>query len=443
MQIKLLLKLAVLGGVSILLLNALASIKGITRDRERRLHEVEQDIAGSYAGVQRIIGPVMNMTVRETWREKFYDKEKLSWEEREATGLNSVFIYPEQLSYDGSLQVQERYRGIFKANVFQTKGRIEGTIRFPSLDTLHKEKNSSIEIISADIGLYISDPRGISHMSQMNWNGTPLTFQPGSGLQKHKEGIHVSVPYDSTTDQPLTFSMELSLHGTGQFQFVPIGSSNRVHLASPWPHPAFIGHFLATERTISADGFDAEWNVNSLACSAQQSLDNEQISSIQYLGVNLIDPISTYSLTDRALKYGFLFIFLTFAAFFLFEMIRKLQIHPIQYGFVGLAQAIFFLLLLSLSEHIGFGRAYLLAALATICVISAYLCSVLKQLSRGILFGGVLSLVYAALYGLLLSEDHALVAGSTLLFGLLTLVMMLTRNIDWYALGQKTKGTAQ
>jgi inner membrane protein len=153
--------------------------------------------------------------------------------------------------------------------------------------------------------------------------------------------------------------------------------------------------------------------------------------------VEFIDPVNIYSMTDRALKYGFLFVFLTFAAFFLFEILRSLQIHPVQYGLVGLAQSFFFLLLLSLSEHIGFTASYLIAATATVGVISAYLCSVLQTARRGLLFGGSLGGVYLALYGLLQSEDHALLAGSTLLFGLLALTMLITRKINWYAPGKK------
>jgi inner membrane protein len=220
---------------------------------------------------------------------------------------------------------------------------------------------------------------------------------------------------------------------------VPIGSENRIRLESSWPHPSFIGDFLATDRTVSDGGFDAAWNVNSLACSARQDVDAGKPNATQYLGVALIDPINPYPLTDRALKYGFLFIFITFAAFFLFELVKQLRIHPIQYGFVGLAQAIFFLLLLSLSEHLGFGLSYFAASAATICVICIYLCSVLKGLKRGLLFGAMLGVLYGALYGLLLSEDHALVAGSALLFGLLALAMMATRKLDWYALSERQK----
>jgi inner membrane protein len=443
MQLRIFLKLAILGGVSILMLIALASIKGISHEREQRLAAVQYDIARSYADAQLLFGPVVTVVCRETWTETVYDNEKRSWEKKENNHLNTVHLYPEKIFYDGALQVDERRRGIFKVNAFLTKGRIEGTIRFPALDTLRTKKDSSVELVSTDVSLYVSDPRGISQVSPLNWNGTPLDFQPGSSLQHNNEGIHVPISYTQTGEQPVAFSLELNIHGTRQFTFVPIGSNNRVHLTSPWPHPSFTGHFLPTERTISDDGFDAEWNVNALACSAQQKLPGGRIDVLQYLGVNLMDPISPYSLTDRALKYGFLFIFLTFAAFFLFEMIRQLKIHPIQYGFVGLAQAFFFLLLLSLSEHIGFGSSYLIAAVATIATITVYLCSVLRGMKRGLLFGGVLAAVYAVLYGLLLSEDHALVAGSTLIFGTLALVMILTRKLDWYALGRKPEGSAQ
>jgi inner membrane protein len=435
---KIFLKLTVLGVISILLLIALISIGGVMRERKSRLHTVQADMARSYAESQQLIGPVLTITYRETWIEKTYSKEQNGWVEQETSTIRSANFYPDQLSYDGSLQAQERYRGIFKAQVFQTEGTLAGTLRFPAVDALHAQKKSAIDVLSVDANLCISDPRGISQVPQLQWNGELLDILPGSSVRNYADGIHAVIPYTpAMAGQKISFSMDLKIHGTGQFQLVPIGSSNRISLSSSWPHPSFIGDFLATERTVSDGGFTAEWNVNALACSAQQSLNNTKSSSVQSLGINLIDPVTSYSQTDRALKYGFLFIFLTFAAFFLFEVIRQLQIHPIQYGFVGLAQALFFLLLLSLSEHIGFGIAYLIATAATIGVIATYLCSVLKGLKRGLLFGGLLGFLYAALFGLLKSEDHALVAGSALLFGLMACVMILTRNIDWYALTKK------
>ena len=438
MQLRLFIKLAILGGISLLLLIALTSIKGITNERVQRFHEVQDDIAQSYAKPQHIFGPIVRVVTRETWNERVYDKVKKDWVDQQTSALNTDLLYPEQLSMNGPLQVEERSRGIFKALTFQTQSKIEGTIRLPSLITFKQKTSSSIEIVSTDVCLYISDPRGITKVSPITWDGTPTEFQPGSTVRHFENGIHAPITYTPTDNKPVPFSMQLNMHGTKHILFIPVGSQNTIHLTSPWPHPSFIGDFLATSRTISDNGFEAEWNVNALACSTQQSLNDGKFQNLQYLGVSLIDPVTPYSMTDRALKYGFLFIFLSFAAFFLFETIRRLQIHPVQYSFVGLAQALFFLLLLSLSEHIGFGLSYLAATVATIATITVYLCSVLKGVKRGLLFGGVLATVYGVLYGLLLSEDFALVAGSSLIFGALALVMLLTRNIDWYALSPKT-----
>jgi inner membrane protein len=216
---------------------------------------------------------------------------------------------------------------------------------------------------------------------------------------------------------------------------VPVASDNHVTMSCIWPHPSFTGDFLPMSRNVSDEGFTAEWRVNALASSARGAIeDGRTLGGLQSLGVRLIDPITPYPLTDRALKYGFLFIGITFAAFFLFEIIRRLRIHPIQYGFVGFAQALFFLLLLSLSEHIRFGLAYGIAMTATCLLLTIYIGAVLGAFTRGLGFGAMLVLLYGALFGLLQSEDHALMAGSVLLFGLLAAVMVLTRNIDWYAL---------
>ncbi len=443
MQSRIWLKLIILGGFSIVLLATLASIGGITRERKNRQEEARQGIAESYAGRQQIIGPVFEVSYREFWQSRLFNEEKETWYEKETSKLHTTMFFPDSIQYNGSLQVQERYRGIFKAHAFQSAGHIEGVVKFPAEQNFRTEVASRIEVVSVTACLLISDPRGISNIPSFVWMGDAVEIVPGSGLKNQQNGIHAVVPVvGAMFGQKFDFGLDLNVHGMGQIQFVPIGFENRIRLESKWPHPSFTGDFLATNRAVSDAGFTAEWMVNSLACSAQQDLNSDRFRQIQSVGVSLIDPVNPYALTGRALKYGFLFVFITFAFFFLFELIKQLKIHPIQYGFVGLAQAIFFLLLLSLSEHIGFGLSYLAASVATIGVITIYLCSVLQGVKRGLLFGGVLAVLYGALYGLLQSEDHALVAGSVLLFGLLTLVMMLTRKLDWYALGAKEDGGA-
>ncbi|MEN7972474.1 MAG: cell envelope integrity protein CreD [Verrucomicrobiota bacterium] len=438
MRNRMFLKLVVLGVVSIVLMMVLSSIKGLAQERKGRLSEVQCDIASSYAGTQRIAGPVFAVSFREFWSERLYNKEKDTWYDKEMNRLQTKLFFPETFSYAGTMGVQERYRGIFKANVFQSEGRVQGQVSFPEVGALAAKKGSRVELVSAQACFLISDLRGITHVPEFKWNNEALEVSSGSDLDHVGEGIHAKLPAMESLFGGAVFSFEMGLdvHGMGQLEFVPIGAENQMRLASEWPHPSFVGDFLATERTISEEGFTAEWNVNGLACSARQQLESGS-GHLQRLGVSLIDPVNIYPLTDRALKYGFLFIFITFSAFVLFEMLSGLKIHPVQYGFVGLAQAVFFLLLLSLSEHLGFGLSYLSASAATIVLITFYVCHILKGVRRGLSFGGLLALLYGVLFALLQSEDHALVAGSALVFGLMTLVMLLTRKVDWYAPGTR------
>lgn len=434
MKGRMVLKVLVLGVITLVLMAILSAISGLTSERRNRLHEVERDIASSYAGSQRIGGPVFAVRFREFWTEKLYNGEKDTWYDKERNAERTRLVYPADFSYTGSLSVQERYRGIFKANVFQSEGRISGHVTFPPLEDLVRENVSRTELVSVNACFMVKDPRGIASIPQLNWGGQPVDLEAGSTLPSSDAGIHASLPDVGTLlGNTFDFEMDLKVYGTGRIEFVPVGDENHVELESAWPHPSFTGQFLASNRTISANGFSAVWDVNSLACSAQKSITSGD-SSMQAFGVSLIDPISPYPLTDRALKYGFLFIFITFAAFWLFEVLAVLKIHPVQYGFIGLAQAIFFLLLLSLSEHVGFGISYAVASMATIGLIVFYVCHILHGLGRGLSFGALLTLLYGVLYVLLQSEDHALIAGSTLLFGLVSLVMMLTRKVDWYAL---------
>ncbi|MDF7807447.1 cell envelope integrity protein CreD [Pontiellaceae bacterium B12219] len=436
-------KVLVLGFVSVAMLIALSSIDNLARERKARALSVQRDIASSYAGEQQIIGPVFTVRYREFWTESAYNKETDTWYEKPLQDIKMLNVYPETFSYDGDMQVQERYRGIFKAHVFQTAGTVSGAVVFPEIEMLGTREGVRIELVSANACILMSDLRGFTRVPVFKFGEENLEVVPGSDLDAIGNGVHAKLPDPgSLFGNRFEFELPLDVHGMGNLTFVPVGDDNFIQLSSAWPHPSFIGDFLATDRTVSEAGFTAEWNVNGLACSAQQHISRVRKGPIQELGVSLVDPVNVYSMTDRALKYGFLFIFITFTAFFMFETISGLQIHPIQYGFVGLAQAIFFLLLLSLSEHVGFGGSYFMAAGATIVLITFYLCHVLKGAMRGMSFGGLLALLYGVLFVLLKSEDHALVAGSALVFGLMALAMLLTRKVDWYAIGAKHQGTA-
>jgi inner membrane protein len=221
----------------------------------------------------------------------------------------------------------------------------------------------------------------------------------------------------------LPFSFTLELAGSEALALAPKGADTAVAMRADWPHPSFQGRFLPATHDIGANGFTANWRVSRFAA---QSARDEAIA------VSFIEPVGLYQMLERASKYGFLFIGLTAAAFMLLELLRRLAIHPIQYALVGLALAMFFLLLTALSEHIGFGAAYALATAACVALISAYLVRISKAVA--LFFGSSLTALYGVLYALLQSEDYALLGGSLLLFALLAAVMLGTRRVDWYRL---------
>jgi inner membrane protein len=214
-----------------------------------------------------------------------------------------------------------------------------------------------------------------------------------------------------------------------------------VDLKSNWPHPSFTGEFLPVQRKFDANGFTAHWATTFFSTNLEEELHRcdrqracENFTSYR-LGVSFVNPVDQYLKTERAIKYALLFITLTFASFFLLDVLKKLPVHPVQYGLVGAALALFYLLLLSLSEHVGFATAYLLASAGCVGLITFYVTHVLRSRLRGLGFGCGLAVLYGCLYGLLSADDYALLTGSLLLFAVLAAVMILTRNVDWAAIG--------
>jgi inner membrane protein len=262
--------------------------------------------------------------------------------------------------------------------------------------------------------------------------------------------------------------MKLAMVGQQTLSLVPIAEETTAHLQSPWAHPSFGGRFLAAERRIDEKGFEARWRVSSLVTSARDQVraglmnrnatNNATMQAaatatdaaaspaalryaaadgpLQTFDVSLAQPLNVYSMSTRAGKYGALFIALVLMAAFMFELFRKLRLHPVQYGLVGLSIALFFLLLLALSEKMAFVHAYAVAAAASVLLLATYFSAVLGGWKRGMSFGAYVAVLYAALYGLLASESNALLLCALLVFGMLSLLMLATRRVDWYALSQ-------
>lgn len=445
MQKSLWIKAAVVFGLMFALLVPLGMIEGLVGERAGRQAAVVEDIAASSAGPQRLFGPVLVVPYSEHWQEAVdyqqNGKTKKRLEERVET--HELRFLPEQLNINGNLSPETKHRGLFKVRSYVLDAEFKGRFSIPpGIGKPRPEHKGRIVFGTPRVGVAVSDMRGVLAAPRMDWNGKLHGFEQGSGLYfSQTSGMHVNLDALAETEAAtdVVFGFTLKLRGLENLDITPAGSQTHVALVSAWPHPGFHGRFLPDPQTqeISPDGFRATWSVNALASNVADSLRQcKELNCFDSFGVRLVDPINIYSLSDRATKYGFLFVCLTFAATFLFEVLKRLAIHPAQYTLVGLALAMFFLLLLSLSEHIGFGLAYVCASSSCVSLIVYYLSGVLGGLRRAASAGLMLGGLFGALYGLLQSEDNSLVLGSVLLFALLALAMAATRRVDWYRLGK-------
>ncbi|WP_395610250.1 cell envelope integrity protein CreD [Pseudomonas sp. B22129] len=443
MNRSLLFKLGAIALLILLLLIPLLMINGIIVERQYTRDSVLADIARSSSYSQRLTGPVMVVPYRKIVREwKLNEKLNQRYEEtREVRGR--LYFLPERFELDGQVQTELRARGIYQARLFHADNRISGRFVLPEQLGI-KENFADYTFEPAYLAVGISDIRGIENALMLELGSQRLEFSPGTQVAWLGEGVHVALPeLDSKKPAALDFAFDLRLQGTEQLQVVPVGKTSQVSLASNWPHPSFTGNFLPTQRDVTDKGFTANWQTTFFSTNLEESMRGCPLDQVcedfnsRSFGVNFIDPVDQYLKSDRAIKYALLFIALTFAGFFLFEVLKGLAVHPIQYALVGFALAFFYLLLLSLSEHIGFALAYLISASACVLLIGFYVCHVLRSVRHGLGFSAGLAALYGLLYGLLSAEDYALLMGSLLLFGLLGTVMVLTRKLDWYGVGKR------
>lgn len=462
-RFPLLAKTIALAGVLLALTMALGRIERLVNEREGRLREAQAGVAESLASAQAMLGPVLQRRCTERWESESIVNGQRSIKVEQRDHLLQAL--PATLSIDGAVAVEERRRGLFRINVYSLQSQVEANWRDLTALTLKpSQPRASVTCEEPAIWVAVRDTRGIGR-AEVTIDGTAAAVKPGSLTEAAPAGFHVPLPATRLdTRQPLAVRIELTLAGTEALSFVPLASDTQVRLRADWPHPSFNGRFLPTQREIDDRGFSAHWQVSGLATQAPQQLlaggklceaaaswmpvISESVpprpaaaGCIERFGVALIDPVSPYTLADRATKYGLLFIVLTFVAVGLVEILRRLRVHPIQYLLVGSALALFFLLLVSLGEHLPFAQAYAVAASACTMLLAYYATHVLRGLRAGLAFGGGIAVLYAALYVLLQLEQTALVMGALLLFAALSTVMVVTRRLDWYALLAQWRGT--
>lgn len=450
MQKSLFLKALVIGSLFIMFMIPLGMIRGVIGERAAYRDTVIRDIAQSSAGEQKISGPLIVLPYKEHRVVEVNTRRDEEPRTKTVTVQKYKYIVPDTLEISGDVKTEERYRGIYKVPVYKTALEMKGRFTLPPRFGLDGNP-ARITPGEPFIALGVSDMRGIQGDTVLTLDGAGAELQPGTQTRLLPQGIHAALPGKPETAAftdggAMTYAVSLNLAGMRTLSFLPIGKETVAGLRSPWPHPSFLGRYLPEKRAVGDDGFTAQWRVSQFASNVAEQVEACGLSQgacsalhANGFGVSLIEGVDIYQQAERSVKYGILFVGLTFVAFALFEIMKRMQIHAVQYALVGVALAFFYLLLVSLSEHIAFGAAYLVSAVACVGLLTFYVSCVLRSARRGLGFGAALSGLYFALFMILRSEDFALLMGSILLFGALAVVMTLTRNVDWYSVGGQAR----
>ena len=423
-------KVGVIGFLVLALLIPIAMIRGVIEDRNAVAEQARQEIMRSWGQQQIIGGPILVLP---------YKIVRVSQYGERMVDDGTAFLLPRELSIDVELSPEFRYRGIHKVPVYTAHTQITGSFAPPDISGLGVD-DAEVDWDRARIALSITDARPIKNTPEVDINGTRTKFRSG-GMQIHGLAPQITAALggyfgESGRDAALQFSIELDISGTDRLQFMPFGDKTQVSVKSTWPSPSFIGNYLPETREINDAGFTASWRISSLGRSYPSRWTSQE-APLAYgeqsaFGVDIFVPVGLYQLTTRATKYAILFIGLTFVGYFLFEVVAGLRLHPLQYLLVGFANTLFYLLLLSLAEHVGFGLAYLTSTLASTSLITGYSLSVLETRTRALLMMAILAILYSFLYLILSAESYAMLAGAIGLWITLGLIMYLTRRINWF-----------
>ena len=449
MRFPLLARAAVVAGVAVLILFPVQLVNGKIYERQARADAVARGFAAETSGPQTVAGPLLALTCEESYveeRQVMRAGKAETVAEKKTRACPTGYFVPRTLAIDGKLPVETRYRGIYPIRLYRAALELSGEIDWPPppADGAHPRAWKQAYVV-----VTTTDPRGIKAVSPLAWGDETLAFASQQPDADARFGLRASAgAYASRrAGQAVPFRFSIELIGTTSIALAPVGDATRIRLASNWPHPSFAGAWLPDERSVSPEGFDAAWRTTHHATGGQaswqkQARDGTLVASAKSVSVGLFDPVNVYALAHRATEYGFLFVLFTFCALALTEVLAGVRLHAVQYALVGAALAVFFLLLIALAEHTSFGTAYVAAASACVALLTFYLRHPLGTRTRAAGFLALFAGMYGVLYVLLRSEDHALLMGAALVFGLLAAVMILTRRLDWTAAGHRLAGRA-
>lgn len=419
-----------IGFLILLLLIPMGMVESIIKERGHLYRQANNEITTSWGKEQIVIGPTLTMPYVKTY------SGNAGW------SFNSLYkhIRPGSMIISSNIETQVRHRSIYKVPVYIANVHVSG--HFDLIDTkINGKDKSGFDLNEGLIQIPVKSSRSLKEPIKFVWDGEVIKLTP-SWNDPSTETVIFSAnlpPHLLNKDQVHKFEFDLRMAGSGEFSFISSSQKTGIKIDSDWQAPGFFGIHLPTSHDISDEGFTASWEINDLLTelshSEKEKISYSWFSSQPVFGVKLIQPVDTYQVITRAAKYAVLFISLTFLIYFFTELFGKALFHPIQYLFVGVANCIFYLLLLSLAEHINFNLAYFISACASIFLISLYSYSILNSRLKASIVFILLSVLYTYLFVTLRSEAFALLIGSVGLFVILGLAMYLTRNIDWRKAG--------
>jgi inner membrane protein len=415
-------KLIVIAVLCLLLLIPAAMIQNLIKEREQTSKEAAREVSAKWGGKQTLVGPILTIP---------YNSSTRNVAGKTQVTKSYAHFLPEALNIEGHTNPSLLKRSIYKLVQYSSSLKIDGHFTKPNFS----QWNIADEDIlwdEASISLSIPDFKGIKAQIVLVSNEQHISLNPTDGLgSPHSPSLSARIQLQN--EETIPFQAIISLNGSEALEFVPIGKTTKVKVSSDWPSPVFDGHFLPDHREVSAQGFEAHWQVLHLNRNFPQQWTNQSIKFDEAaFGVTFKQPIEHYFMSHRAAKYALLFIALSFVVFFFVEVIHKKRLHPIQYLLIGFSICLFYLLLLSFSEQVGFAWAYVIAAIGTISLITGFTKAVLGGLRMPALIGGLLTGLYSYLYGILQLEDYALLMGSIGLFVIMALLMFFSRKVNWY-----------
>lgn len=419
------LKLVLIVVLTVLMAVPLLFIQLALEERKTRAFEAAVDVASGWGGTQTVAGPMLFVPY-EVPRTDTVNGVTTQTVER----LTAV-VLPNRLDMDAVADTDTRWRGIFAVPVYRSAIKMRASFDRATITGLRLD-GARILWDQAYVAVSVSDVRGLVGNVVLQVNGHPANFRPG--ILASGSGIHAPIDL-STLEGGLELNASMSLRGSRELSLAPLGEQTTAHIASKWPHPSFFGAFLPSDRQVGDSGFDAKWAVPYLARGFGQTLNStDQLQTVfgSTFGVRFYQSVDFYQLVQRSLKYAGLFVGLAFLIFFIVELVAGTRLHAAQYAMIGAAQVLFYLLLLSFAEHIGFTKAYLLAMAGTVTMTCLYASSVLGSRLRAAVLFAILAALYALLYVILIQEDYAMLVGSLLIFGALGATMFVTRRLDWY-----------